>query len=398
MTRSSKVTYYYDPDVGNFHFGPGHPMKPHRLAVTNSLVLNSGLHNHMTVHRPPIAGHDEITRFHSADYIKFLQSVTPDNMRTFTKAPTHLNVGTDCPLFPGLWEFCRRYTGASLAAANRLAVGDCQIAINWAGGLHHAKKDQASGFCYVNDIVLAILELLKHFQRVLYIDIDIHHGDGVQEAFNLTDRVLTLSFHRYGDGFFPGTGGIWESGAGPGTGFSVNVPLLEGLGDAGMEAVFQPVLSEVAARYQPTCVVLQCGADSLAGDRLGTFSLSARGHGLCVELVAALDIPLLVLGGGGYTVKNVARCWTYETSLLAGVELPEELPSSEYDSYFSAERALHPAVEVRHEDCNSRQFLAGLVVQVKQQLAELAAAPSVQMAEVPEAALSEAELESTTSQ
>lgn len=374
-----KVTYFYDPDVGNFHFGPGHPMKPHRLAVTHSLVLNYGLHRDMTVCRPPTASDQEITRFHTPDYISFLQSVTPHTMTKFTKADSHYSVGTDCPLFPGLWDFCCRYSGASLAAAARINSGDCQVAINWSGGLHHAKRGEASGFCYVNDIVLAILELLKHHSRVLYIDIDIHHGDGVQEAFFETNRVLALSFHRYGQGFFPGTGSQEEVGEGEGRGFSVNVPLLEGITDEGYMQLFGPVLSEVVYKFQPAAVVLQCGADSLAGDRLGTFSLSNRGHGHCVEKVAALGLPLLVLGGGGYTVKNVARCWTYETSLLTGTEIPDTLPNTEYQGYFGGQPVLHPDVEVRHQDLNSQKYLAGLLLQVKQELRDLEIAPSVQL-------------------
>lgn len=114
---------------------------------------------------------------------------------------------TDCPVFDGLFEFCQMYTGASLDGAVKLNHGLTDIAVNWAGGLHHAKKGEASGFCYINDIVLAILELLKYHPRVLYIDIDIHHGDGVEEAFYVTDRVMTVSFHKYGD-FFPGTGDV----------------------------------------------------------------------------------------------------------------------------------------------------------------------------------------------
>ena len=112
---------------------------------------------------------------------------------------------TDCPVFDGLYDFCATYTGCSIDGAVKLNHGLTDIAVNWSGGLHHAKKMEASGFCYVNDIVLAILELLKYNPRVLYIDIDVHHGDGVEEAFYTTDRVMTLSFHKYGD-FFPGTG------------------------------------------------------------------------------------------------------------------------------------------------------------------------------------------------
>merc|ERR1719336_553762 len=138
-------------------------MKPHRLAVTHSLVLNYGLHRDMTVCRPPTANDHEITRFHTPEYISFLQSVTPHTMTKFTKADSHYSVGTDCPLFPGLWDFCCRYTGASLAAAARINSGDCQVAINWSGGLHHAKRGEASGFCYVNDIVRWPLTGLEDF-------------------------------------------------------------------------------------------------------------------------------------------------------------------------------------------------------------------------------------------
>ena len=116
------------------------------------------------------------------------------------------NVGEDCPVFDGLYEYCQTYTGGSLGGAARLNQGAADVVVNWAGGLHHAKKGEASGFCYTNDIVLAILELLKVHPRVLYVDIDIHHGDGVEEAFYLTNRVMTLSFHQSGNNFFPRTG------------------------------------------------------------------------------------------------------------------------------------------------------------------------------------------------
>ena len=118
-----------------------------------------------------------------------------------------VNVGEDCPVFDGLYEFCQLSAGGSVAGSVKLNKQATEIAVNWAGGLHHAKKSEASGFCYVNDIVLAILELLKYHQRVLYIDIDIHHGDGVEEAFYTTDRVMTVSFHKYGE-YFPGTGDL----------------------------------------------------------------------------------------------------------------------------------------------------------------------------------------------
>merc|ERR1719305_2199551 len=284
----------------------------------------------MQVFRPYIASGPDMNRFHSEEYIEFLARVSPHNIQSFSKSLTHYNVGAaDCPVFGGLYEFCARYTGASLEAAEKLVTEQADIAINWSGGLHHAKKYEASGFCYVNDIVVAILELLKYHARVLYIDIDIHHGDGVQEAFYLTDRVMTVSFHKYGD-FFPGTGNVADVGAKKGKYYSVNFPLKEGMDDASYQSVFEPVIEKIMEVYKPTAIVLQCGADSLTGDRLGCFNLTLKGHGECVRFVKGFGVPLLVLGGGGYTIRNVARCWAYETSVVLDTPLGEDIPYNDY--------------------------------------------------------------------
>merc|ERR1719481_1644373 len=160
-----------------------------------------------------------------------------------------------CPIFDGLFEFCQISSGGSVGGAFKLNNRTSDICINWSGGLHHAKKAEASGFCFVNDIVIAINELLRHYPRVLYIDIDIHHGDGVQEAFYLSDRVMTLSFHKYGQNFFPGTGDLFEIGSGPGRYYSVNVPLREGIDDDSYLSVFKPVISSVVQYYQPSVIV-----------------------------------------------------------------------------------------------------------------------------------------------
>ena len=379
----ARVVYFYDPEVGNFHYGPGHPMKPHRLAVTHSLVLNYGLHKHMQVFRPYVATTHDMERFHSPEYIEFLRRVTPQSVQGSPKSSKSFNVGDDCPVFDGLYDFCSRYTGASLEGAAKLNSGGCDIAVNWSGGLHHAKKSEASGFCFVNDIVVAVLELLKVHPRVLYIDIDIHHGDGVQEAFYLTDRVMTVSFHKYGDRFFPGTGDMYETGEGTGRHYSVNVPLKEGMDDDSYERVFQAVVRDVMDFYQPSAVVLQCGADSLANDRLGIFNLSIKGHGKCVEFVKRFKLPLLVLGGGGYTVRNVARCWAHETAVCLDKELPDDLPFSEYLEYFSPDLSLHPELEIRFQNANSREYLESIVESTHSQLRMLAGAPGIQMQDTP---------------
>jgi len=152
-----------------------------------------------------------------------------------------------------LFEFCQIYAGGTLDAARRLNHKSCDIAINWAGGLHHAKKCEASGFCYINDLVLGILELLKYHARVLYIDIDVHHGDGVEEAFYFTDRVMTVSFHKYGDLFFPGTGDIKDIGEREGKYYAINIPLKDGIDDASLLVFLKQLLPRLLRHI---CLVL----------------------------------------------------------------------------------------------------------------------------------------------
>ncbi|KIH58598.1 histone deacetylase family protein [Ancylostoma duodenale] len=271
------------------------------------------------------------------------------------------------------------------AAAVKLNKRKADIAINWMGGLHHAKKSEASGFCYTNDIVLGILELLKYHKRVLYVDIDVHHGDGVEEAFYTTDRVMTVSFHKYGD-FFPGTGDLKDIGAGKGRLYSLNVPLKDGITDDAYQSIFKPVMTKVMERFQPCAVVLQCGADSLNGDRLGPFNLTLRGHGECVKFFRAQNIPLMMVGGGGYTPRNVARCWTYETTLAVDREVPDELPYNDYFEYFGPNYRLHIDPSSATNE-NTPESLRRIQEAVIQNLEKLAFAPSVQMQPVPEDAL-----------
>ncbi|KAI9152552.1 histone deacetylase [Blastocladiella emersonii ATCC 22665] len=375
------VAYYYDPDVGNYHYAPGHPMKPHRIHMTHSLIMNYGLYKHMSIYRPKPATKEEITRFHTDEYIDFLYRVTPDNMDTYAKQAAKFNVGDDCPVFDGLFDYSSISSGGSLEGAARLNRGECDIAINWAGGLHHAKKSEASGFCYVNDIVLGILELLRHHKRVLYIDIDVHHGDGVEEAFYTTDRVMTVSFHKFGE-FFPGTGDLRDIGASQGKYYALNFPLRDGIDDDTYKSIFEPVIQQVVDWYRPEVIVLQCGADSLAGDRLGRFNLSMAGHGNCVRFVKSLGLPVLMLGGGGYTIKNVCRTWTYETSVALGKPLDANLPFNDYYEYFGPEYQLDvPASNM--ENLNSTEYLDKIKARIFDNLRHLQHAPSVQMQPVP---------------
>uniref|UniRef100_A0A7N9AXS2 Histone deacetylase 2 n=1 Tax=Mastacembelus armatus TaxID=205130 RepID=A0A7N9AXS2_9TELE len=372
--------FYHLCDIGNYYYGQGHPMKPHRIRMTHNLLLNYGLYRKMEIYRPHKATAEEMTKYHSDDYIKFLRSIRPDNMSEFSNA-----LFEDCPVFDGLFEFCQLSAGGSAAGSVKLNRQQTDIAVNWAGGLHHAKKSEASGFCYVNDIVLAILELLKYHQRVLYIDIDIHHGDGVEEAFYTTDRVMTVSFHKYGE-YFPGTGDLRDIGAGKGKYYAVNFPLRDGIDDESYEQIFKPVMAKVMEMYQPSAVVLQCGADSLSGDRLGCFNLTIRGHAKCVEYMKSFNLPLLMLGGGGYTIRNVARCWTYETAVALDTDIPDELPYNDYFEYFGPDFKLHISPS-NMTNQNTQEYMDKIKQRLFENLRMLPHAPGVQMQAIPEDAV-----------
>ena len=313
------------------------------------------------------------------------------------------NCVEDCPIFADMFDFCKMYAGASLAGARKLSAGTTDTAVNWSGGLHHAKRGEANGFCYINDAVLAILEMLKcvelyrpcqtaetehivnrYHPRVLYIDIDIHHGDGVELAFYHSNRVMTVSFHKYTGDFFPGTGKLDDNGAGLGKYFCLNVPLQDGIDDDMYLTVFKTVIGDTVTHFQPTSIVLQCGADSLGLDRLGAFNLSIAAHGECVNYVRTFGVPLLVVGGGGYTVKNVSRCWAYETAVLVGADIPDTLPATIYDAYFADSGwKLHPPLTGKVDNLNSPAGLQRITVSIREKLRYLGGAPSVAMREIP---------------
>ncbi|KAI6031959.1 hypothetical protein PISMIDRAFT_676016 [Pisolithus microcarpus 441] len=380
-SQRKRVCYFFDSDIGGFHYGPGHPMKPTRIRMCHSLVMNYGLYKKMEIFRAKPATKREMTQFHSDEYVDFLSRITPSNMNQYIKEQHKYNVGDDCPVFDGLFDYCSISAGGSMEGAARLSRDKCDIAINWAGGLHHAKKSEASGFCYVNDIVLGILELLRYHSRVLYIDIDVHHGDGVEEAFYTTDRVMTVSFHKYGE-YFPGTGELRDIGIGKGKHYALNFPLRDGVSDENYKSVFEPVIRQVMEYYDPSAIVLQCGTDSLSGDKLGCLNLSMRGHANCVRFVKSFNKPLLLLGGGGYTMRNVSRAWAFETGLAAGVELGRDIPVNEYYEYFGPDYELDVKAS-NTEDMNTPEYLERVKNIVLDNVRRLKGPPSVQMTDIP---------------
>ena len=337
-----RAAYIFDGEVGNFHFGAKHPMKPHRISLTHSLIHSFGLDKHFDIISPQIK---KIASFHPQNFLK-----------------NYVSLDNDCPSFPGIEEYGMRVVSGTLDAAKMLVGRDYEIVVNWGGGMHHARKNRPAGFCYANDIVIGIMEMLKYCNRVMYIDIDVHHGDAVEEAFYLTDRVFTLSFHKYGDDFFPKTGSLGNIGSERGLGYSCNIPLMTGITEEHYQYIFEPVVERCIRKVAPDFIVLQCGADSIIGDRLGCFSLSITGHGRCIEFVKNFGIPMLVLGGGGYTPRNVSKCWTYGTSILCGRKIPDEIPEHDvYYEHYGPEYVMNAEQPVKYKNQNTKEFLESIM-------------------------------------
>ncbi|ROT40089.1 histone deacetylase phd1 [Sodiomyces alkalinus F11] len=396
--KGYSVSFHLNPDMENHHFGMTHPMKPWRLTLSKSLVFSYGMNFAMDNYTARPATYEELNSFHAADYLDFLGTVLPEPTPRDVENPNpelKFNLGgSDCPLFEGLYEYCSMSGGCSLDAARKICSGQSDIAVAWGGGLHHAKRSEASGFCYINDIVLAILQLLRYHPRVLYIDIDVHHGDGVEEAFFSTDRVMTVSFHKYDPcNFFPGTGALDDNGPknehNPGAHHAINVPLNDGITDEQYGWLFENVIGKCIEKFRPTAIALQCGADSLAGDRLGRFNLQVQGHGACVEFCKKFGLPMILFGGGGYTPRNVARAWAYETSIAAGVQdrispiIPTHTPWRDQFRYEELFPTLEQILGEPRANKNPPKRLQEIVQHVNEQLRFVEAAPSVQYQVIP---------------
>lgn len=378
--------------LGHFTFGKEHSFQPRRMTQMHNLLLNYGLHKYMTVREVPPATQAQLDKFHRAEYTQFLCDHKPGNVYDKNQLDLFGFNTTDCPLFDGIFEFCQLVAGGSIAAAVELNSQCSDICIHWGGGLHHCFRTRAAGFCMVNDAVLCIRELLKSHQRVLYVDIDVHHGDGVEAAFANTNRVLTASFHKYGPtksglNYFPYTGPIESIGSGEeGKYYAVNVPLRSGMDDESYEQLFIPITNEIITRYKPSAIVMQAGADSLAGDSLGVFNLTTRGHGKMVQHIKEKNLPLILLGGGGYNLENVSRVWTYESAIALGVTISDDIPTHNYWlEYANEDFKLHTKKNPRIENENDEKYLLEIKQKVMENLSRIGT-PSVAIQNVKEPA------------
>ncbi|MFI6792350.1 acetoin utilization protein AcuC [Nonomuraea sp. NPDC050383] len=327
MSRTARVIW--DDALTSYNFGPSHPLAPVRVELTMALARELGVLDKVEVAGCEPAGDDELAMVHDRGYIEAVKRVSA------TGAPDlSAGLGTaDNPAFAGVHEASALIAGASLAAARAVWEGAAEHAVNVSGGLHHAMAATASGFCVYNDPALAIAWLLRQgATRVAYVDVDVHHGDGVQAAFYDDPRVLTISLHESPRTLFPGTGFAEETGA---EGTAVNVALPAGCGDTGWLRAFDAVVPPLLREFRPEILVTQHGCDSHALDPLANLMLSIDGqrtayaalHRLAHETAGGRWI---VTGGGGYElVQVVPRAWTHLIAEVAGHPLDPATPTGE---------------------------------------------------------------------
>ena len=311
-----------------FDYGPQHPLRMERLGLTWRLMQAYELASlpQAMVRAPEPASEEAIAVYHGTDYLEMLKAA---NSGRASAAAARFGLGPgDNPVFPGLWDAAQLCAGGSILAADLILSGEAERVFHFAGGLHHAMPSRASGFCYVNDAVLAILRFRARGLRVLYIDIDAHHGDGVQHAFYGDPNVLTISTHERGDYLFPGTGFVEETGSGAGVGYSVNLPL-EPFTDSDVYLpAFEQIVPPLFGAFRPDVVVAQLGIDSHRTDPLTHLALDIQGFTRAVSRITELSPKLVCLGGGGYDLPNVARAWTASWAVLNEIELAPALPAS----------------------------------------------------------------------
>jgi acetoin utilization protein AcuC len=265
---------------------------------------------------PAPASREELLTFHPEAYLEVLEKAPQGFLDV---DGLFMGLGTpETPIFRGMYEYAALAVGATLGGAKLLLAGQADIAFNPSGGFHHAHAAYASGFCYMNDVVIACEHLAAAGKRVFFLDIDAHHCDGVQDAFYDRRDVMTLSFHESGKTLFPGTGFADEIGQGEGKGYSANVPLPAGIYDDEYLRAFRAIAPPLIGAFDPDVVVLEAGMDCLAGDPLTHMALTNNAYAEAVRLVRDMGKPLLVTGGGGYHVQNSARGYALVWVVLCG--------------------------------------------------------------------------------
>jgi acetoin utilization protein AcuC len=313
------TAFIWDDSLLSYRFSEQHPLNPRRLALTLERIRALNLLDGASVVKPRAATDDELMTVHALDYINAVKRAIP-NLR--------YGLGTeDVPVVAGMHDAAANIVGATLVAAEEVMSGRVQRAFSMSGGLHHAHHAQASGFCIYNDLAVAIKYMQRRYgARVMYIDYDAHHGDGVQWIFYNDPEVLTVSYHESGAFLYPGTGFIDEIGEGDGHGYSVNVPLDPSTDDASWIQVFRDLVPEIAEAFRPDVIVLQNGCDGHVLDPLTHLRCTTATFDAIVRTVSEIADTycqgrIVATGGGGYAIEEVVpRAWTIVWSLLRGIE------------------------------------------------------------------------------
>lgn len=318
------VYIIHGKELDGYKYPEGCPFNSSRAGRACKILASIGLFSgdgHEII-APVPANREDLESFHTSRYLDALVRASRGSIDAEFLV---MGLGSpDCPLFPDIYNYPVWGVGASLTAARMILDGKARSVFNPSGGFHHAGSEYASGFCYLNDIVLACMMLTRASMKVMFIDIDVHHCDGVQDAFYDRNDVLTLSFHESGETLFPGTGYVGEIGKDKGMGYSVNVPLpVHTYDDAYIEA-FKSIALPLVSAYNPDVIVLEAGMDALAGDPLAHLNLTNNAYADVVKLLKGTSRPLLVTGGGGYNVANTARGWALIWSILTGDDYSDD--------------------------------------------------------------------------
>ncbi len=334
---SGRTLLVYSPEIVEYDHGPQHPLRPVRVRLTRELIAAYGLLALENVEELPsrVASDQELTLVHTERYLDVVKRAGNGERGDWSR----FGFGPgDNPIFPEMHRASARVAGASLVAAEAVVSGSVAHAFNPAGGLHHAMPERASGFCVYDDPAIAIAWMLENgVERVAYVDVDVHHGDGPQAIFYDDPRVLTISLHESGRYLFPGTGFVDERGTGDAEGTAINIPLPPNTSDEGWLRAFREVVPTAVQRFSPDVLVTQLGCDSHHSDPLAHLALSTRAYSeTAVELHElahhAAGGRWVATGGGGYQwARVVPRAWTIYFAEMAGKTLPDEIPQSWLD-------------------------------------------------------------------
>ena len=331
---AKKAAFVYDDVLSRHVLSETHPMKPVRLQYTYELLESYGAFataGSLLV-EPRQATEEEVLWYHTPAYMKGVAALGRGETSI---DPSSFNLGPgDNPAYEGIYDAAMWSTGASMRAVELLLSDEAEAAFSISGGLHHAMPGYAYGFCVFNDPVIAIKAMVSAGMRVAYVDIDCHHGDGVQHAFYDTDAVLTISMHESGAFLFPGTGFTQETGAGRGRGYAVNVPLYPYTSDEVYLWALGEVVLPLLEVFRPDALVTQLGIDSHYLDPITHLALTVQGfEGAVAQLAGAAPPKWLALGGGGYDLHAVARAWTLAYGVMTGQTFADDIPQSYRERY-----------------------------------------------------------------